>query len=66
MCIIYGKDTLSFAAGIQNVFLVEVSSRNYAHGVFCIPRLHLGHKRHIGHNSYIQNGMTTTYLCISS
>ena len=27
MCIIYGKDTLNFAAGIYNVFLVEVSNK---------------------------------------
>ena len=52
MCIIYRKDTLSFAAGIQNVFLVEVSNRNYAHGVFCIPQLRFGHKKHVGYNSY--------------
>ena len=51
--IIYRKDTLTFAAGIQNMFLVEVSNRNYAHCVFCIPRLCLGHKKHIGHNSHI-------------
>ena len=54
MCIIYREDTLNFATGIQNVFLVEVSNRNYALHVFCIPRLCLGHKKHVGHNSYIQ------------
>ena len=35
MCIIYRRDSLSFVAGIENVFLVEVPFRNYAHGVFC-------------------------------
>ena len=55
MCIIYGKDILNFAAGIQSVFLVEVSDKNYAHGVFCIPRLCLGHKKYVGHKSYINS-----------
>ena len=45
MCIIYVKDTLSFIAGIQNVFIVEVSNRYYALCVFCIPQLCLGHKK---------------------
>ena len=35
------------------MFLVEVSNSNYALGVFCIPRLRLGHKKHRGHNYYI-------------
>ena len=53
MCIIYRKYTLFFAPGIQHMFLGEVSHRNYSQGVFCIPRLRLGHKKHVGHNSYI-------------
>ena len=43
-CIIYMLDALSFASGIQNVFLVEASNRNYTHSVFCIPQLRLRHK----------------------
>ena len=51
MCIIYRKYTAYFVSGIQNVFLVEVSNRNYAHDVFFIPRLYLEHKKHVGHYS---------------
>ena len=46
-------DALSFALGIQNVFLVEVSNRNYTHNVFCIRQLPLRHKKHLGHYLYI-------------
>merc|ERR1712240_115075 len=45
MCIIYRKYTLLFVAGIQHVFLGEVSHRYYSQGVFCIPGLRLGHKK---------------------
>ena len=62
MCIIYRRDTLSFTADIQNVFLVKVSNRNYAHCVFCIPQLCFGHKKHVGHNSYSKD-LIRRYLC---
>ena len=35
------------------MFFVEVSNRNNTHGVFCIPRLRLGHKNHLGFYYYI-------------
>ena len=53
MCIIYRKDTLSFAAGIQNVLHVEVSIRNYALHVFCARGKATGYKTHCGHNFYL-------------
>ena len=57
MCNIYMLDVLSFALGIQNVFVVKVTNRNYTHNMFCIPQLRLGYKKHSGYSSYIW------YLC---
>ena len=53
MCNIYMLDVLSFALGIQNVFVVKVTNRNYTHNMFCIPQLRLGYKKHAGYISYI-------------
>ena len=52
-CNIYRLDILTFALGIQNVFVVKVSNRNLTHNMFCIPQLRLGYKKHAGYISYI-------------
>ena len=55
MCIIYSKYNLRFALNIQNGFFVEASNRNYAHGVFCIPRLRLGASKAWPRGRYVHN-----------
>ena len=62
----YRLDAIIFTQGHQNVFLDEVSNRNNTHGVFCIPRLRLGHKKHLGYYSYIYRILVAgEYICIA-
>lgn len=40
-------DVLGYASGHHNVFIVEVLNWNITHGVICIPRVRLWHKKHL-------------------